>query len=299
MARGDSGAQGATCSSSPRSNEPATPDEPNESAQPSVETTVATGPRQVEQTSAQPAVGPYGTYRTGYPQPAAASHQAGPAAAGPVALGSHPAAGAGTQPRAPELSRVGPQPGPSPLTRTRRTRPPTGPRTPARAGGPRRPPTTGWIPRRAGHAQPVPDRTDQADERLAPARADTAGPDEAIRAAAGHRPMEEVTRLVTLLHKEPQEPHVREEALRAAVGGRSVGELIELIDRLGLERLDRNGRRPNGTSGPERETGEPGTPRRADRRRTARPHADREIHRTLEDAPPDQECATGRFAPSA
>ena len=99
--------------------------------------------------------------------------------------------------------------------------------------------------------------------------------------------MEEVTGLVTLLYKEPQEPGVR-----------SVGELIELIDRLGLERLDRNGRRPDGTSGPERETGEPGTPRRAGRRRTARPDADREIHRTLEDAPPDRERATDRFAPS-
>ncbi|MFI9753551.1 hypothetical protein [Streptomyces collinus] len=54
-----------------------------------------------------------------------------------------------------------------------------------------------------------------------------------------------------LLHKEPQEPHIREEALRAAATGRSVGELVELIDRLGLEQLDRNGRRPKGTSRPD------------------------------------------------
>ncbi|MEV7067665.1 hypothetical protein AB0N97_33440 [Streptomyces collinus] len=80
-----------SCSSSPRSNEPAIPDEPNGSAQPSAETTVATGTHQVEQTSAQPAADRYDTYRAGYPQPAAASHQVGPPpAAGPVALGSPP-----------------------------------------------------------------------------------------------------------------------------------------------------------------------------------------------------------------
>ncbi|PNG17176.1 hypothetical protein C1J00_37980, partial [Streptomyces cahuitamycinicus] len=88
-----------TCSSSPRPNEPAIPSEPNGSAQPSAETTVGTGTHQVEQTSAQPAAGPYETHRTGHPQ-SAASHQAGPAAAEPVALGTRPAAGAGTQPPA-------------------------------------------------------------------------------------------------------------------------------------------------------------------------------------------------------
>jgi hypothetical protein len=129
-----------------------------------------------------------------------------------------------------------------------------------------------------------------------PREADCA--DEAIRAAAAHRPVEEVTRLVTLLHKEPQEPHVREEALRAAATGRSVGELVELIDRLGLERLDRNGRRPNGTSRPEGQTGEPGTPRRPGKRRTARPETDRETHRPVDDAPPDRERAAERFARS-
>ncbi|PNG17779.1 hypothetical protein, partial [Streptomyces cahuitamycinicus] len=122
--------------------------------------------------------------------------------------------------------------------------------------------------------------------------------DEAIRAAAAHRPVEEVTRLVTLLHKEPQEPHVREEALRAAATGRSVGELVELIDRLGLERLDRNGRHQNGTSRTEGETGQPATPGRPGKRRTARPDTDRETHRTLDHSPPDQERATDRFARS-
>ncbi|MEU0459610.1 hypothetical protein ABZ322_43350, partial [Streptomyces sp. NPDC006129] len=53
-----------TCSSSPRSNEPAIPNEPNGSAQPSAETTVATGAYQVEQTSTQPAApGPDGPDR--------------------------------------------------------------------------------------------------------------------------------------------------------------------------------------------------------------------------------------------
>ncbi|MFF5982039.1 hypothetical protein ACFY78_24645 [Streptomyces olindensis] len=80
-----------TCSSSPRSNEPAIPSEPNGSAQPSAETTVATGTYQVEQTSAQPAD----------------AHQAGPAGAEPVALGSHPVAGSAAQPTAPGLDQAG------------------------------------------------------------------------------------------------------------------------------------------------------------------------------------------------
>ncbi|MFF7872482.1 hypothetical protein ACFZCT_39495 [Streptomyces qaidamensis] len=427
-----------TCSSSPRSNEPAIPNEPNGSAQPSAETTVATGTHQVEQTSA-PAAGPYDTHRTGYPQPAAASHQAGPAAAELVALGTHPATGAGPQPPAPEPDRPAAPPvalDPAEADPSPARSPDTGPgRAPARPAAPGTddadpsavptpdrpaaqpvPPDDDWLdPAEARPAPPVPDRTDPAEEHFPPAQADTAGPaetdppagpgtgvgdtgrparpfvirslddnpvelrpgtgpasgapygdavsdlvhaavadrpleevvdlivsleespdhaqarvdalrtagvsrsvedvsrlialltkppreadcaDEAIRAAAAHRPVEEVTRLVTLLHKEPQEPHVREEALRAAATGRSVGELVELIDRLGLERLDRNGRHLNGTSRPEGETGEPGTPRRAGRRRTARPDADTKIHRTPDDAPPDRERATDRFARS-
>ncbi|MBB3073791.1 hypothetical protein FHS41_000260 [Streptomyces violarus] len=118
-----------------------------------------------------------------------------------------------------------------------------------------------------------------------PRDADSA--DEAIRAAAAHRPVEEVTRLVVLLHKEPQMPHVREEALRAAATGRSVGELVELIDRLGLERLDRNGRVPTGTERPEAETAQPVTP--------ARPARRREIRRTLDSSPSDRDRATERL----
>ncbi|MGA5361491.1 hypothetical protein [Streptomyces purpurascens] len=121
-----------------------------------------------------------------------------------------------------------------------------------------------------------------------PRDADSA--DEAIRAAAAHRPVEEVTRLVVLLHKEPQMPHVREEALRAAATGRSVGELVELIDRLGLERLDRNGRVPTGTARPETETTQP-VP-------AARPARRREIRRTLDSAPTDRDRATERLTKS-
>jgi hypothetical protein len=79
-----------TCSSSPRPNGPATPDEPNESAQPSAETTVATGTYQVEQTSTQPAAGWHETYGS--------SDRPG---GEPGVLGAHPVAGAGTQPAAP------------------------------------------------------------------------------------------------------------------------------------------------------------------------------------------------------
>ncbi|MEU2269094.1 hypothetical protein ABZ568_22325 [Streptomyces olindensis] len=219
-----------TCSSSPRSNEPAIPNEPNGSAQPSAETTVATGTYQVEQTSTQPAD----------------AHRAGPAGAEPVALGSHPVAGSGGQPTAPD-------------------RPTARPYAPAPegadpAGGGRRPHhlaeelpdhTQAKVDalRTAGVTRPVKNVSRLIALLTKPPRdADCA--DEAIRAAAAHRPVEEVTRLVTLLHKEPQEPHVREEALRAAATGRTVGELVELIDRLGLERLDRTGRPPNGTSRP-------------------------------------------------
>ncbi len=190
-----------TCSSSPRSNEPAIPNEPNGSAQPSAETTVATGTHQVEQTSAQPPAGPYDTYRTGYPQPAAASHQAGPAAAEPVALGSHPAAGAGTRQPAPEPDRTaaGPVvPGPDETDPSAARSPDAGPgRAPAspavpvagdadpaavpvpdRPAAPPPPPADDWRdPAEARPAPPVTDRTEQ-EEHFPPVQADTAGPDE-------------------------------------------------------------------------------------------------------------------------
>lgn len=153
-----------TCSSSPRSNEPAIPHEPNGSVQPSAETTVATGTHQVEQTSAQPAAGLHETYEAypaGRSEPAVAgSHQADRAEAEPVALGSHPAAGAGTRPAAPE---------PDPAT----ARPV--------------PPAADWLdPAEARPAapamdrpEPVTDRPDRAEEPAGPAHATTTGPDDA------------------------------------------------------------------------------------------------------------------------
>ncbi|MFJ4280457.1 hypothetical protein [Streptomyces massasporeus] len=145
-----------TCSSSPRSNEPAIPNGPNASAQPSAETTVATGTHQVEQTSAQPAAGPYETYEA-YPagsEPAVAgSHQDDRADAEPVALGSHPAAGAGTRPAAPEPDPATAQPVP---------------------------PAEDWLdPAEARPAAPAMDRPDPAGEPAGPAQAATTGPDDA------------------------------------------------------------------------------------------------------------------------
>ncbi|MEU0178788.1 hypothetical protein ABZ178_36415 [Streptomyces massasporeus] len=146
-----------TCSSSPRSNGPAIPDEPNGSAQPSAETTVATGTHQVEQTSAQPAAGLYETYEAypaGHSEPAVAgSHQADRADAEPVALGSHPAAGAGTRPTAPEPAPAAAQPVP---------------------------PAEDWLdPAEARPAVPAMDRPDPAEGPAGPAHATTAGPDDA------------------------------------------------------------------------------------------------------------------------
>ncbi|MEU9227328.1 hypothetical protein AB0D40_23500 [Streptomyces massasporeus] len=146
-----------TCSSSPRSHEPAIPNEPNGSAQPSAETTVATGTHQVEQTSAQPAAGPYATdeaYPAGHSEPAVAgSHQADRADAEPVALGSHPAAGAGTRPAAPEPDPAVAQPVP---------------------------PAEDWLdPAEARPAAPAMDRPDLAEEPAGPAHVTTTGPDDA------------------------------------------------------------------------------------------------------------------------
>ncbi|MFD9984213.1 hypothetical protein ACFWZJ_27950 [Streptomyces massasporeus] len=147
-----------TCSSSPRSNEPAIPNEPNGSAQPSAETTVATGTHQVEQTSARPAAGPYETYEA-YPAgrseaAVAASHQADRADAEPMALGSHPEAGAGAQPAAPQPDPAAARPVP---------------------------PAGDWLdPAEARPAAPAVDRPDLAEEPSGPAHVTTnTGPDEA------------------------------------------------------------------------------------------------------------------------
>ncbi|MGW0611458.1 hypothetical protein [Streptomyces sp. NPDC002788] len=462
-----------TCSSSPRSNEPAIPDEPNGSAQPSAETTVTTGTYQVEQTSTQPAAGAYEPY--GPPQPGRPGTEPAAAPGSRPAAGTEPAVTAQAHARA---STPGPDqpdrrnaraaaPGPHEADRAHAHAAGAGPiqadqasaravapapdqssaqsaarrpgpatdysappgqdwldpedarpappgqdgRDPAKArpaapaldrtdrppAGPARPPSSGpdeaarpaargleepaqpAAPGRneaAEHAGPGPQETEQPNARpfvirslddnpveLRPetgpaggapygdavsdlvhtavvdrpleevvdlitsleespdhtrARAAalrTAGlarpvedvsrlialltkpprdadcADEAIRAAA-HRPVEEVTRLVTLLHEEPQEPHVREEALRAAATGRSVGELVELIDRLGLERLDRNGRPAGGTSSTDNESGKP----EVSKGRAAHTTSAAGTHRTLD--APSAERATDRLARS-
>ncbi|MFF7045272.1 hypothetical protein ACIP4T_37440 [Streptomyces massasporeus] len=151
-----------TCSSSPRSNEPAIPNEPSGSAQPSAETTVATGTHQVGQTSAQPAAGPYEAfeaYPAGHSAPAVAgSHPADRADAQPVALGSHPAAGAETRPAAPEPDPAAAQPVP---------------------------PAGDWLdPAEARPAAPAMDRPDPAEDPAGPAHVTTTGPDDA-EASAG------------------------------------------------------------------------------------------------------------------
>ncbi|MFJ8596890.1 hypothetical protein [Streptomyces sp. NPDC093598] len=198
-----------TCSSSPRPNESAIPSESNGSAQPSAETTVATGTHQVEQTSTQPAAGPYDTYRTGPSESAAGSHQADRVAAEPVALGSHPAAGAGTQPAAPDPDRAGRTAAPGPFEAdTPSDRPvepgwnqaeqaPAWPAAPAadtaaersvdppsdQAAAQPPPPVHDWLdPADARPVAPVLDRTDQAPES---ARSAGSIPGDTARSAAG------------------------------------------------------------------------------------------------------------------
>ncbi|MCX3287816.1 hypothetical protein OR263_14065 [Streptomyces sp. NEAU-H22] len=159
-----------TCSSSPRSNEPAIPHEPNGSAQPSAETTVATGTHQVEQTSAQPAAGPYEAYPAGHSEPAAGGFRpAGRADAEPVALGSHPAAGASARSAVPEPDPAAAQ-SPPPAEDwldPAEARP--------AAPVPNRPDPVGEP---AGPA-PVPDRPDPVEESAGPAHMDSAAPDHA------------------------------------------------------------------------------------------------------------------------
>lgn len=171
-----------TCSSSPRPNEPAIPNEPTGSAQPSAETTVATGTHPVEQTSARSDAGPYETYRAGRSEPAVAgSHQADRAAAEPVALGSHPAAGAGTQPSSPEPDRTAAWPVAPGADETDTS----AAHAQDRAAAQPAPPVQDRLdPAEARPAPPVLDRTDPADEPTRPAHVDTDGTDEGAEPVA-------------------------------------------------------------------------------------------------------------------
>ncbi|MFB8249972.1 hypothetical protein ACFC5X_33650, partial [Streptomyces sp. NPDC055952] len=130
-----------TCSSSPRSNEPAIPSEPNGAAQPSAETTAATGAYRVQLTSVQPAPDPHGSYGpppAGYPAPPA------------VAPGFHPAA-----PAQPAHSAQVP-PGVAPPGADRTDLPDPPPEPPA-------PPGQDWFdPAEAPPAPPARDRAGHA-----------------------------------------------------------------------------------------------------------------------------------------
>ncbi|MEU7722869.1 hypothetical protein [Streptomyces tibetensis] len=155
--------------------------EPNGSAQPCAETTVATGTHQVAQTSAQPAAGPNETYRAGSSQPVAGSHPADRVAAEPVALGSHPAAGAPEQPPAVAPDRTEPataRPGAHDPDETDVS----AAHAPDPAAAQPAPPVEDWLdPAEAGPVPPAPDTTHSAP---GPVRSAAADPREGAEPAA-------------------------------------------------------------------------------------------------------------------
>ncbi|MGC0207885.1 hypothetical protein [Streptomyces levis] len=156
-----------TCSSSPRSNEPAISREPNGSAQPSAETTAATGTHPVEQTSAQPPAGSY---------PAYGPSQAAPAGPGPAAPGSHPAAAAGPQPLAvPERPAHAPSAAPDPYRPPVRPAPGDGAWTDPAEAPPAAPGRERPHPGEAPPVTPGQDWTDPAEAR--PTATPGPGPD--------------------------------------------------------------------------------------------------------------------------
>ncbi|GAA2279638.1 hypothetical protein GCM10010234_15450 [Streptomyces hawaiiensis] len=164
-----------TCSSSPRSNESAITVEPNGAAQPSAETTVATGTHQVAQTSARPAAGPYETYQAGRPEPVAGSHPADRVADEPVALGSDRAAGAAAQPPAFEPDRTD-HTAALPLVHDPDETDVSATHAPDRAAAQPAPPVENWLdPAEAMPVTPAPDSTDSAQ---GPGRSVAADPSE-------------------------------------------------------------------------------------------------------------------------
>ncbi|MER5835280.1 hypothetical protein ABT116_31740 [Streptomyces sp. NPDC002130] len=178
-----------TCSSSPRSNGSAVPDEPNGSAQPSAETTVATGTHPVEQTSAQPTAGPYETYPAGTSEPVAGSHPADRVAAEPVALGSHPAAGTPTQPPASEPDRSD-RTAARPVDCDPDETDMSAAHAPERAAAQPAPPVEDWLdPAEARPLSPAPDATDAAQGPARSGAADAGeGAEPAARGADGADP---------------------------------------------------------------------------------------------------------------
>ncbi|MFF5369977.1 hypothetical protein [Streptomyces sp. NPDC013187] len=171
-----------TCSSSPRSNEPAITVEPNGSAQPSAETTVATGTHQVAQTSARPAAGPNETHQAGRSEPAAGPHPADRVTDEPVALGSDPAAGAPAQPPAFEPDRTD-HTAARPVARDPDETANSAAHGPDRAAAQPAPPVEDWLdPAEARPVTPAPDTPDSApdtpDSAPGPGRSAAADPSE-------------------------------------------------------------------------------------------------------------------------
>lgn len=176
-----------TCSSSPRPNEPAIPSEPHGSAQPSAETTVATGTHPVEQTSTQPAAGPYETHRTVPSEPATGSRPADRAdrtAARPAAPGpdeAYPSAARSMDAGSGQASARPAVPGTDEADTSAA-------HTPDGAAAQPAPPVEDWLdPAEARPVAPVLDRTDPAQEPARPAHVETAGPDEGTDPAAHGR----------------------------------------------------------------------------------------------------------------
>ncbi|MFJ2923818.1 hypothetical protein ACIPIU_02135 [Streptomyces massasporeus] len=255
-----------TCSSSPRSNEPAIPNEPSGSAQPSAETTVATGTHQVERTSAQPAAGPYEAYPAGHSAPAVAgSHPADRADAEPVALGSHPAAAQPVPPDEDWLDPAEARPAAPAMDRPDPAEDPAGPAHVTTTGlddadasaGPSHVanatpedaapedvvpedavPSVGPGPDDAGRpgARPFVIRSlDDNPVELRPGSGPASGApygdavSDLVHAAVADRPLEEVVDLIVSLEESPDHTQAKVDALRTAGVSRSVADVSRMI----------------------------------------------------------------------
>ncbi|MGA5895436.1 hypothetical protein [Streptomyces venetus] len=221
-----------TCSSSPRSHEPGVPPEPNGAVEQSAGTTVVTGGHQVEQTSTQPAAGPYETNPTA-PEPAVAgSRRAERAGTEPVALGS-PQADQAHAPSADLDDQAG--------EAAEQVGAPDAQRVDAVAARPAaRAPERTSRPAARGTGQPGsgPFVVRSLDENLVELRPGT-GPDAAppygdavsdlVHAAVADRPLEEVVALITSLEESPAHEEARVDALRTAGVGRAVEDVCRMI----------------------------------------------------------------------
>ncbi|WP_159030687.1 MULTISPECIES: hypothetical protein [Streptomyces] len=216
-----------TCSSSPRSNEHAITAEPNGSAQPSAETTVATGTHQVAQTSAQPAADPYETDMSAAPAPdPAAAHMAPP-----VADWLDPAE-ARSGPAAPDPTDFAPGP-----ARSAAADPSEGAES-AAPGDDEADPPAGPGPGDADQpgARPFVIRSlDDNPVELRPGSGPASGApygdavSDLVHAAVADRPLEEVVDLIVSLEESPDHTRARVDALRTAGVGRSVEDVSRMI----------------------------------------------------------------------